>query len=156
MKKPPFRRILREKVFKALFAWFFTQDKPQEAFFKALHDDHQKLLSNQRDDEAIFIHELFFGVTRNLQPFLDTIAAQLEHWDIKRVTPVDKTLMLMALCEFKYFPNIPTQVTISEYLHLAATFGTEHSPQFINGILEKIKNQWTGQNLIIKNTPPVM
>jgi N utilization substance protein B len=47
-------------------------------------------------------------------------------------------LMDMGICEFLYFPTIPTKVTINEYIDLAKTYSTPQSGQFVNGILDNI------------------
>ncbi len=52
-------------------------------------------------------------------------------------------LMEMGVCEFLYFPTIPTKVTINEYIDLAKAYSTPQSGQFVNGILDNILKDLT-------------
>ncbi|QQS29204.1 MAG: transcription antitermination factor NusB [Sphingobacteriales bacterium] len=78
------------------------------------------------------------------------IEPQLQHWDIDRLTQVDIILIKMALCEFLYFPTIPTKVTINEYIEVAKMYSTPGSKNFINGVLDKIMKTLKSENRILK------
>ena len=69
---------------------------------------------------------------------LGLIQPQLEHWDVERLTQIDIILLKMALCEFLYFPTIPTKVTINEYIEIAKLYSTPSSKTFVNGVLDKL------------------
>ena len=43
----------------------------------------------------------------------------------------------MALAGFKFFPESPIRVTMDEYIELARHFGTDQSPGYVNGILDR-------------------
>ena len=42
----------------------------------------------------------------------------------------------MSICEFLYFEEIPTKVTINEAIEIAKKFSTGKSGRFVNGILD--------------------
>ncbi len=75
------------------------------------------------------------------------ITAALEHWDLARVTPVDRAILRLAVCEVMYIDEIPPKVAINEAIELAKTFGAAESPKFINGVLDAVwkSNQSTKQ-----------
>ena len=62
----------------------------------------------------------------------------LKNWTIDRIALTDRICIRMALCELKFFEEIPLRVTIDEYINLARRFGGEESPQFVNGVLDAL------------------
>ncbi|GAA4308651.1 transcription antitermination factor NusB [Compostibacter hankyongensis] len=79
---------------------------------------------------------------------LSLIRPRLQNWDPERIAAVDMLLMEMGICEFLYFPTIPTKVTINEYIDLAKVYSTPQSGHFVNGILDNIlKDPATAQKI---------
>lgn len=70
-------------------------------------------------------------LTRNIGPLL-------RNWDVSRVAVLDMILLKMAVCEFIYFPSIPTKVTLNEFVEIAKLYSTEKSKEFINGVLDRL------------------
>jgi N utilization substance protein B len=66
------------------------------------------------------------------------------------VALVDLLLLRMGVCEFLYFPTIPTKVTINEYIELAKLYSTPQSGHFINGVLDNILKDLEKENKIRK------
>lgn len=58
-----------------------------------------------------------------------------------RVALLDLILMKMAVCELKFFPNIPIKVSINEYIDISKFYSTPKSKDFVNGVLDKVKNE---------------
>jgi N utilization substance protein B len=56
----------------------------------------------------------------------------------------------MGICEFLYFPTIPTKVTINEYIEIAKVYSTPQSGQFVNGVLDNICKGFEAENKIRK------
>jgi len=81
---------------------------------------------------------------------MDLIKPKLQNWDPERIAAVDMLLMEMGVCEFLYFPTIPTKVTINEYIDLAKAYSTPQSGQFVNGILDNILKDLQQANLVEK------
>ena len=69
---------------------------------------------------------------------MELIKPRLQNWDPDRIASIDMLLMIMGICEFLYFPTIPSKVTINEYIDLAKTYSTPQSGQFVNGILDNV------------------
>jgi len=44
----------------------------------------------------------------------------------------------MSIVEFKYFSEIPSIVTLNEYMEISKEYSTPKSSQFINGVLDSI------------------
>jgi N utilization substance protein B len=67
-----------------------------------------------------------------------------------RVAMLDLILMKMAVCELKYFPNIPVKVSINEYIDISKFYSTPKSKDFVNGVLDKVKNEMLDKGEIKK------
>ncbi|MEO2100070.1 MAG: transcription antitermination factor NusB, partial [Flavobacteriaceae bacterium] len=52
--------------------------------------------------------------------------------------------------ELLYFPNIPTKVTINEYLEIAKDYSTPNSNNFVNGVLDKLVREFVDEKRMIK------
>jgi N utilization substance protein B len=78
-------------------------------------------------------------LTENWQAWLDQIiSSKLEHWDLGRVTLIDRLILELALVEMVNFDDVPLKVSISEAIEIAKRYSTSDSPGFINGILDAI------------------
>ena len=82
--------------------------------------------------------EIVSGYARS-QAEIDGIIREVSHhWRIERMTIVDRNILRLATFELLRLPNVPRRVTLNEAVELAKRFGSEGSPGFVNGILDKI------------------
>jgi len=127
------RRKGREIALQILYQMEVTQTTPEQAL-KA-YKEHLNL----EDEKAFaFGEELVKGVALNMEFIDKMIKKYTPHWPFHRLNLTDKNILRLALYEFFYRPDIPPVVTINEAIELAKTFGTDESPTFINGVLDKI------------------
>ena len=100
-----------------------------------------------RDPELVaFGMKLLNGVRDNLEEIDETIQAVATNWRIGRMAPVDRNVLRLAVWELKY-SDTPPKVAINEAINLAKRFGGENSPQFVNGVLDRIlKNSTVDQS----------
>ncbi len=103
------------------------------------------------EDDQKFSLALFRKVALNKKELTQEIAGRTPNWDPERIAELDYTLLIMALTELLYFPSIPVNVTINEYLEIAKEYATPKSSMFINGILDKLVKDFTEQKRIRKN-----
>lgn len=76
------------------------------------------------------------------QAEIDPIVEELaEGWSLDRMAGVDRNVLRMAVCEMRYFEDIPISVSINEAVDLAKEYSTEESGKFINGILGSLGRQ---------------
>ena len=94
----------------------------------------------------IFFKSYFRNYEKYLIEIDKVIEQKLENWDFSRVSIVDKLIIRMGIVELLYFPEIPTKVIINEAIELGKKFSSEKSNVFINGILNKLKNELREQN----------
>jgi N utilization substance protein B len=78
------------------------------------------------------------------------IVPKLKNWDPERIAHLDMIIMKMGVAEFLYFETIPPKVTINEYIDIAKEYSTQHSGQFVNGILDGIHKELVQQNKLHK------
>lgn len=99
---------------------------------------------NELGDAAIddktreFANALVCGTLENINSIDDRIRTRAEHWRIERMAIVDRNVLRLAVYEFLY-RDTPQTVAINEALETARRFSTYEATQFINGILDGIK-----------------
>ncbi len=63
------------------------------------------------------------------------------NWSLERIGLVERNILRFAIYELLFMPEIPPNVTINEAIEVAKRYGADDAPSFINGILDRIKNQ---------------
>lgn len=80
------------------------------------------------------------GTMENRESIDKLISQYSANWKIGRISKIDKQILRMAIFELLYLHDIPKSVVINEAIEIAKKYGSEESSSFINGILDKIKN----------------
>lgn len=93
------------------------------------------------DEEQKYATDLLAKTIQNNEELSAIIQPKLKNWDMDRVAILDLILLKMAVCELKYFPTIPVKVTINEYIDISKLYSTPKSKEFVNGVLDRIKNE---------------
>jgi N utilization substance protein B len=98
-------------------------------------------LYKPNDDEKDFIETLLKETIKLEKENLVTIDKLTKNWELDRIAKMDVLLMEMAITELRVFPNIPTKVTLNEYIEISKFYSTPKSNVFINGVLDKAISQ---------------
>ena len=101
-------------------------------------------------DDKKFVVKLFRETLRHADEYQELVKANLSNWDYDRVALMDKIIIFMALTEFCQCKDIPTKVTINEYIELSKYFSTAESHRFVNGLLDTLSEQLKAQGKIVK------
>ncbi|MFZ9028630.1 MAG: transcription antitermination protein NusB [Crocinitomicaceae bacterium] len=88
-------------------------------------------------DEKEFIQLLFRKTVLMDEESEKLIDELTSNWELDRIAKMDIILMKMAIAEFQIFNNIPTKVTLNEYIEISKFYSTPKSNGFINGVLDK-------------------
>lgn len=80
-------------------------------------------------------------LARRLDPIEETIRQHLDNWSIERLSVVDRNVLRLGVAEILYVDDVEPAVTVKEAAKLAARFGTEESPRFIQGVLEAVSEE---------------
>lgn len=62
-------------------------------------------------------------------------------WPVAQLSPVDRNILRLAICELLGDNGAPVRAVINEAVELAKSFGSESSARFINGVLGSIERQ---------------
>jgi len=99
-----------------------------------------------------YARDLFRKVILNDDELAGMLKGKTPNWEYDRISEVDKLIMKMAMTEFLFFPSIPTNVSINEYVEIAKEFSTPKSNVFINGVLHNVLKDLHKRDKIHKNT----
>jgi N utilization substance protein B len=97
-----------------------------------------KVMSLWKDDEKEFALNLFRQAILNKSSNDGILQKYSKNWESERLAKMDSLLMNLAITEAKEFSSIPLKVTLNEYIEISKFYSTPKSNGFINGILDKI------------------
>lgn len=120
---------------------------------RAQHDKKPLRFPQFKDEEdAAFGHKLFTLTIEHYDEFMALIEEYItrDRWEIERTALFDRVTMLVAIAEFLFFPEIPTAVTLNEYIEIAKKFSTPQSGQFVNGVLNSVLTHLRETGKIVK------
>lgn len=127
------RSEAREAALKILFAEQFGSDD--------LEGLKNALTKNLKTEDASFAENILSAVREHKNELLKEIDDHIFNFKENRLYNEDKCILLIAMAEIKYFDEIPPVVSVDEAVNLATKYSTEHSPDFINGLLAGVINQ---------------
>lgn len=130
------RRDGRVAALQYLFAW--SMNSPQN-----LAEDLRVFFENmeQPREHYSFGEELIHGVIEH-QADIDARIKSLAHnWEFDRIAKIDLAIMRLAMFEMLFRKDIPPVVSINEAIDLSKQFSNADAKRFINGILDRVKDQ---------------
>jgi len=99
----------------------------------------QFFVENESDDS---VRKLALDWTKatwkNLAQCNELIVDSTIKWRLSRLSPVDKSILRLAVYQLKFCPDIPPRVVINEAIEIAKKFSSDKSPSFVNGVLDAI------------------
>lgn len=140
------RREAREAVLKALYA----EDVGKTDADFILANIIKPPLKEDKDAYR-FGESLFLRVIKNREELDEVISRHIKNWRIGRLAIIDKLILRLGLCEFLFFEEIPTKVTMNEAIELAKRYSTRKSASFVNGILDSALEQLREEGRIEKS-----
>ena len=96
------------------------------------------------DDIFGFGWSLFAGIREQQTDLDEQISAAASNWKIERMAPTDRNVLRLGVFEMQKI-GTPAPVVINECIELAREFGSENSPGFVNGVLDKLTPQAEGR-----------
>jgi len=90
------------------------------------------------EDGREFADVLVRGTVSDLARIDEIIRGVSQHWRLERMSWVDRNILRLGTFELLRLVDVPRRVTLNEAVELAKRFGTEGSPGFVNGVLDKI------------------
>jgi N utilization substance protein B len=89
-------------------------------------------------DTHTFAEHLVRGSKQHQAKIDELLTQYVEHWDLDRMSVVDRNILRMAIYELLWHPEVPAKAAINEAIEIAKKFGTTESSRFINGVLDRI------------------
>ena len=129
------RNTAREAALNIIFAGHFNE--VTNDFKKKIYDKFKL----ERDEDLLFAADLVATVEEHRSELLAEIESASHHYLENRINPTDKSILLIAMAEIRYFDDIPPVVSVSEAAGLARKYSTETSADFVNGVLSGIINK---------------
>jgi len=103
------------------------------------------------DDEKKFITHLLKSTILSDTENEEIIETLVDNWEFERIAKMDVLLLKMAITELQNFENIPTKLTINEYIDISKYYSTPKSNVFINGVLDKAVHMLSKKKKIKKS-----
>jgi len=97
--------------------------------------------NSSQEDVANFMKELVVSLIDKMEEIDEIIQKFSDHWILDRMTVIDRNILRMGTCELLFSFSTPPKVVINEAIDIAKKYGNEDSPEFINGILDKVYNE---------------
>jgi N utilization substance protein B len=129
------RSRAREVVLQLLFQW---DQNPTPVPRKAIAQFARDRLLGDPEMSAYGL-ALYDGVVARKDAIDDALKAAATNWRLTRMTPVDRNVLRLGAYELLFDPSEPPlEVVINEAVELSKRFGSEDSPAFVNGVLDRI------------------
>ena len=128
------RRAARECALQMLYEYDVGRQSKDEILrtFWQMNEHPQKVRE--------FADQLFQGTIQKVKEIDKVIQQHTKNWRLNRMAVVDRNVLRLAVFEFLSGSRTPETVVINEALEIAKRFSTNESAQFVNGILDSIKN----------------
>lgn len=84
-----------------------------------------------------FASSLISGVRRNRAELDELLRRRADNWSLERMAATDRNLLRLSAFEILY-TETPGRVVINEAVEIAKRFGSKTSPQFVNGVLDRV------------------
>jgi transcription antitermination protein NusB len=97
-------------------------------------------MNEQPEKVREFATELFRGTVSRIKEIDRLIQGHTKNWRLSRMAAVDRNVLRLAVFELLSDVKTPDTVVINEALEIAKKFSTNESAQFVNGVLDSIKN----------------
>jgi transcription antitermination protein NusB len=130
-----FRRVARECALQMLYQLDIGKLTPGEIQGSFWNMNEQPELVRK------FAVQLFTGTVAQLEEIDRTIQKHAQNWRLKRMPAVDRNILRMAVYELLSAAKTPGTVVINEALEIARKFSTQDSAQFVNGVLDSVKDE---------------
>lgn len=128
------RRRAREFTLQMLFQADLAGGSPQQ-IRRIFWELHPAALEIRKFSDHLFLQAL-----ENQDTIDGLISQSAKRWRLDRMAAVDRNVLRLAIAEFLY-TKTPRVVVIDEAVEIARRYGSEKSAEFVNGILDAIREE---------------
>lgn len=131
----------RREARQAALQYHFWRDMQRGSGPERMEDFWEFLPTKARIRE--FAQPLIDGMNAHLEEIDTRIRRYCENYEFRRISAVDRNVLRLAIYEMLFREDIPPVVSINEAIELAKKFGGAESGRFVNGILDRVKDDLT-------------
>ena len=129
------RRESRIAALQYLYAWSLNPPADLAGDLRLFFEGRE-----QPRDQYAFGEELIHGVNAHAADIDARIRALAQNWEFDRIAKIDLAILRLAIFEMLYRKDIPPVVSINEAIDLSKQFSNADAKRFINGILDRLKD----------------
>jgi N utilization substance protein B len=135
------RRRAREFAVQGIYEWHLNQESSASLIEKHLRENDYFV----KADEALF-RTLLYGVLKDVKE-LGVLVDRFHERSSDEVSPVERSVLLMAALELSQHPETPYPVIINEAIEITKTFGGTDGHKFVNGVLDNLAAEVRGDEV---------
>jgi transcription antitermination protein NusB len=109
--------------------------------FDRLQEFKQTLGIELTGESQAYVASMVKGIVKNYDELETILVKYLKNWKLSRISKIENTILILAIYELKYQPDVPGKVVINEAIELGKKYSTKESAGFINGILDSVFKQ---------------
>ncbi len=102
---------------------------------------YETAIENEIISESEFSKTLALKVTETVEEIDGIIEKNLKNWKMNRISKVALAVMRLAICEMRFFDDIPVGVSINEAVELCKKYAAKDDYSFVNGILSAVAKE---------------
>lgn len=129
--KPSARHKARRFAMQGLYQWQMTGTTVRDIESQFLEENDMKKVDME------YFRELMSGVVKQTDALDEAFVVHADR-AVKEIDPVTLAILRIASFELKDRIDIPYRVVINEAIELAKIFGSEDSHRYVNGVLDKL------------------
>jgi transcription antitermination protein NusB len=129
------RQLSRDKTMELLFGMSLSKDTTEEAI-EGFVENYE---GDIKEIDLTYVKQALIGIDNNKEAIDAVISENLHNWKIDRISKVNLSILRLATYELLYDEQVPRAVVINEALEITRRYSDEKSVSFINGVLDKIK-----------------
>lgn len=101
----------------------------------------QRFVHDRLRDASLeaFCLKLFDGMLEHQEEIDRRLSAAAENWRLMRMAAVDRNVLRLGAFELLFTPDTPAGVVLDEAIELARRFGSADSSAFVNGVLDRLR-----------------
>ncbi len=124
----------REQAFILIFEKSFSGETE-------LSELYELALENEIVTDSEFTKALAFTTCENIGDIDPIIEKYSKGWKLNRISKVALAVLRLAICEMKYFDDIPVGVTINEAVEICKKYASKDDYAFVNGLLSTVSKE---------------
>ena len=130
------RRDGRVAAVQYLYAWSINPSSDRAADLHWFFENQ-----DQPREHYAFGEELIQGAIAHAAEIDAHIRTLAQNWEFDRIAKIDLAILRVAIYEMMFRQDIPPIVSINEAIDLSKQFSNADAKRFINGILDRLKDQ---------------